>query len=311
MGRPMDPIFQGASITNASSAGHDIASIKTYRYLRIGMLAAVAALVYSVVEEYLHPGVHCLLGSFSGYYYTPVHGVFISVMVAIGLALIIIKGKTAYEDAFLSLAGMMAPIVAFIPTSDDLQGVCRPQMLQVGDYQPDPGSRFIPASISNNLHALVFAGTFAIALVLIAFLIQRGRRNASTDEYTTGTWINLGIGLAVVVAAWILLRTDYHWVLEGHARAACAMFGFLAAAAGVNSWFGFRNRQKRSDTAYASIYGVVGLAMIVSGLLFIIFQSHNRSSFGGHLVLAIEGVEIFLFIVFWAVQTVERWNETV
>ena len=263
---------------------------------------------YSILEEDRRRGIHCFLGSISGYYYTPVHSVFIGVMVAIGVTLVVIKGRTVIEDVCLSLAGMMAPIVAFIPTSDDVQGVCRPQMLHLGHYEPATGSPVVPASISNNLHAFVFAGYVAIALVLIAFVIQR-RVSESVAEYTIGTWISLAAGLALVITASILLHWGYGWVLDGHARAACAMFLFLAIAAGANSLFGFK--YQHTNKIYASIYGFVGLAMIVSGVLFVAARVHDRSSLNGHLVLCIEAVEIGLFVVFWAAQTVERWNQTV
>jgi hypothetical protein len=307
---PLAPVFTSARIACRSTAvpGHDPAAVKTYRYLRLGMLVAVAILVYSVLEEYFQPGVHCLLGSFSGYYYTPVRGVFTCVMVAIGFALIVIKGRTALEDVLLSLAGMMAPVVAFIPTSDDLHGVCRPEMLRIGHYQPDPGSRLIPSSISNNVHALVFAGFAALVIVGLAILVQWRRDPGSVSEYTTGTWVNLGIATALVLTALVLVKWSYSWVLQGHARAACAMFVFLAAAAGTNSVVGFRDR---TGSVYAWTYGMVGLAMIVAGLLFVLYQRHHQSALGGHLVLTIETVEIALFVVFWGLQTVERWTETV
>ena len=306
MGRPDDPIFKSTTVTRPRQTGHDEAAIKTYRYLRLGMLVAVAVLVWSVAEEYFQPGVHCLLGSFSSYYYTPVHAVFISVMVAIGFALIVIKGRTAAEDASLSFAGMMAPLVAFIPTSEDPNGVCRKPMQNIGHYQPNPGSRFISASVSNNLHALVFAGYAALALVLVAFFIQWVR--TQTLE-SIGTWINLAGGLVLVVTASILLHWTYGWVLQSHERAAYTMFAFLALAAGANTWSGFK--QKNTTRAYAWTYGAVGAAMFVVGLVFVVLQHIDRSVIGGHLVLFIEAAEILLFVIFWSVQTVERWNGTV
>jgi hypothetical protein len=309
MVRPSDPVFKDASLTAPDfQAGHDLATLKTYRYLRIGMLAAAATLGYAIVEEQQHAGVGCFLGSISGYYYTPVHSVFVGVMVAIGVMLVVVKGKTVLEDASLTLAGMMAPIVAFIPTSDDLQGVCRTSMLDAGRYEPARGSAVVTASISNNLHALLFAGYVAIALMLTAYFVQR-RVRGSAPEFTLGTWISLAVGFAILVVGSVLLRWAYDWVLDGHARAACAMFLFLAVAALANSVFGFKYQQ--TSKAFAWIYGVVGVAMIVSGILFIVEHSHDRTSLGGHLVLVIEAVEIGLFVVFWSAQTVERWNQTV
>lgn len=309
MVRPSDQVFKDAALTAPDfQPGHDLAALKTYRYLRLGMLAAAATLGYAIVEEQQHPGVGCFLGSISGYYYTPVHSVFVAVMVAIGVMLIVVKGKTLLEDASLTLAGMMAPIVAFIPTSDDVQGVCRTQMLDAGRYEPARGSPVVTASISNNLHALLFAGYVAIALVVLAYFVQRKVRK-STTEFTTGTWITVGAGFTLLVLGSIVLRWAYDWVLEGHARAACAMFLFLAVAALANSVFGFKYQQ--TSKTFAWIYGVVGVAMIVAGVVFVIQHARDRSSLGGHLVLVVEAIEIGLFAVFWGAQTVERWNQTV
>jgi len=163
---------------------------KTYNYLRLGMLAAVAALAYSIIEEYRQPGAHCFLGSVSGYYYTPVRLIFIGVMVSIGFTLIVIKGRTALEDWFLSLAGIMAPIVAFLPTSDDTKGACRRDMLNIGHYEPASGSRFVPVSINNNLHAFVFAGTPPLSCCLSP-CSSGGAKPARRQKGTT-----------IVVAAW-------------------------------------------------------------------------------------------------------------
>ena len=53
------------------------------------------------------------------------------------------------------------------------------------------------------------------------------------------------------------------------------------------------------------------VTMVVCGAAFLVLHAHNKSALGGHLVLAIEAVEILLFALFWAVQTNERWNQTV
>jgi hypothetical protein len=313
MTSPVDRIFTDVAASpnfpaSAFEPGHDAAALKTYRYLRIGMLVAVAALANSILLEYRQPGVHCFLGSISGYYYTPVHPVFIGVMIGIGLALIVIKGRTAIEDAFLSLAGVMAPVVAFVPTSDDVSGVCRPQMLHAGRYQPDLHNPVGSASISNDLHSYVVAGWVAIVLLAAAFVLQWFHSH-SIAEYTTGTIVNFGLGLALVVAMSLLLRFDYSWVLQGHARAACAMFAFLALAAIANGALGLWRRH--TTPQYALLYLAVGVAMIVFGILFVVYRGHHQSALGGRLVLAIEVVELFLFVVFWATQTIERWNDTV
>ena len=58
----------------------------------------------------------CFQTSISAYYYTPVHGVFIGALVAVGTCLICLRGNTDAEDILLNLAGMFAPVVALVPT---------------------------------------------------------------------------------------------------------------------------------------------------------------------------------------------------
>jgi hypothetical protein len=286
----------------------------TYNYLRLGMFVAVAALLYSILQEYFQPGVHCFLGSVSGYYYTPVRPIFVGLMLLIGFALIVIKGRTAAEDACLTLAGIMAPVVAFIPTDDDKTGVCREEMLRIRHYQPFVDDGFVPASINNNLHTFIYAGFTAVALVLIAFVIQRraARRNPDVISVPKGEWINLWVGLGLAILGVILVRWHYDWVKDTHALAALAMFGFLALAAIVNCVLGIKRAKTTKDKWYARTYGIVGGSMLFFGGLFVVYRQIFAWSFlGEHVVLYIEAVEIFLFVVFWVIQTVQRWNATV
>ena len=92
-----------------------LAAVKTYNYLRIALAALVLLLYTSVVLEWWAAG-RCLQTSISAYYYTPVHAVFIGVLVTMGICLVALKGNTDGEDALMNLAGMLAPGVAFIPT---------------------------------------------------------------------------------------------------------------------------------------------------------------------------------------------------
>jgi len=303
-----DPVFEHATVDADRASGHDVAAIKTYRYLRLGMLVAAATLGFAIVEEGTRSHVDCFLGSISGYYYTPVHPVFIGVMVVIGAMLVAIKGTTVVEDACLSLAGLMAPLVAFIPATDDKTSVCRSPMLAAGRYESSRDSRVIGASINNNLHALLFAGYLAVGLVVLAALIQ-WRVKGSLPEWTTGTWVGLGIGLGVLLLASALLHWSYCRLVKGHLVVALLMFLFLALAAGANCAYGLiRGHTKR---VYAYIYGLIALLMAAAGVLFLLERGDNRSTLGGHLLLWIEAVEIGLFIVFWTTQTVERWDRTV
>src|SRR6266705_2138388 len=90
--------------------------IKTYRYLRIGMIGAVVLLAVSIAIE--RSKVSCWQTSISAYYYTPVRAIFVGTMIAVGLVLIVYKGRRPGEDVCLNFAGMLAPVVAVAPTTD-------------------------------------------------------------------------------------------------------------------------------------------------------------------------------------------------
>lgn len=88
---------------------------KSYRYLRIAIVAMVLALLVSVFFEYL--AASSLLNAISAYYYTPVNPLFVGALVMIGICLIAIRGATVFEEVVLNLAGMLAPVVALVPTA--------------------------------------------------------------------------------------------------------------------------------------------------------------------------------------------------
>ena len=130
----------------------DTASIATYRYLRISMVGAVVLLAASVAFERWQ--VDCWQTSVSAYYYTPVRAIFVGMLMAIGMCLIVIKGSTQWEDAALNAAGMLAPIVAVVPTSD--VGTCwsqTPIPLPVKD--DGELADWVVANIDNNVTALI------------------------------------------------------------------------------------------------------------------------------------------------------------
>jgi hypothetical protein len=79
------------------------------------MIGFVLAIFIGVgFERSKAPG--CFQTSISAYYYTPVHGIFIGALVAVGTCLICLRGNTDAEDILLNLAGMFAPVVALVPT---------------------------------------------------------------------------------------------------------------------------------------------------------------------------------------------------
>ncbi|HYN31463.1 MAG TPA: hypothetical protein VES40_02460 [Ilumatobacteraceae bacterium] len=278
----------------------DTAAITTYRYLRISMVVAVLLLAVSIAIE--RAQVDCWQTSVSAYYYTPVKAIFVGVLMAIGLCLIVIKGSTSWEDAALNAAGMLAPIVAVVPTSD--VGTCwsqTPSPLPVND--DGQLAEWVVANIDNNIMALIVTGI--IGLIVAAVIATIATRNVKAIAQVGPVQMRLGllgamaflVGGAVVFAFWDDFDT------RAHGFAAVAMFLFLAIAVGINAW---QHRRDAAPRIYFWLYASIAFLMIAAGVVMF-----PLGSSWDHMVLVLEATEITLFAVFWLVQTKEHWHETV
>ena len=215
--------------------------IKTYRYLRMGMIGAVVLLGASIIVEHFNAPGHCWQTSISAYYYTPAREVFVGTMVAVGFALIVIKGRGTFEDVALNFAGMMAPLVAFAPTTDVLddgtgcwsepppafpRGALTTEPGVVGDVEEGLAS-WVTANIDNNIPALIWAG--AIGLLAAAAITWRVNRNPKTNagRIGAGAKVSLAFAAVVVAAVGLLYKTWDHFYSQAHGLAAVLMFAGL------------------------------------------------------------------------------------
>ncbi|MGN6415164.1 MAG: hypothetical protein ACTHL4_14505, partial [Flexivirga sp.] len=89
------------------------AEVTTYRYLRFCLLALLLALTIALGIETVRGGWQT---SISAYYYTPAGPVFVAVLASVGVCLVALRGYTDAENVCLDLAGISAPMVAFVPT---------------------------------------------------------------------------------------------------------------------------------------------------------------------------------------------------
>ena len=277
---------------------NDELALKTYRYLRIAMVGMVLTLLVSIVIERL--AVSCWQTSVSGYYYTPVRAVFVGGLMVIGVSLIAIKGSTRWEDTFFNFAGIMAPAVAVLPTSDI--GTCwsidPPADSRTGDGQL---ADWILANIDNNTKALLIAGF--LGLTIGAILAAISNRDPLAPARVGGTDLRLGL-LATLILLIAVLALHLWWdafSTRAHGFAAVFMFVFLGAGITSNA---LQRRDKPDRRTYMSIYISVVIGMAVTGVVLLFFFQD-----WGHRILFLETIEISLFVVFWLTQTHEHWNE--
>lgn len=275
------------------------AAITTYRYLRISMVGAVVLLAVSIAIE--RGQVDCWQTSVSAYYYTPTRAIFVGVLMAVGLCLIVIKGSTPWEDASLNAAGMLAPIVAVVPTAD--VGTCwsqTPRPLPVDD--DGELADWVVANIDNNITALVVTGI--VGLIVAAVIASIATRNMKAIAEVGPVQMRLGLlgAMAFLVAGAVTFALWDGFDTRAHGLAAVTMFLFLAIAVGINAW---QHRSDPAPRAYFWLYAVIAFLMLAAGA--VMFPLGSRWD---HMVLVLEATEITLFAVFWLVQTKEHWHET-
>jgi hypothetical protein len=261
----------------------DDSAVKTWRYLRLAMIAVVFGLFVAVLTEHAKAKPSCFLGSISDYYYTPVRGYFVAATLALGLCLICLRGSTEVEDGLLNLAGMLAPIVALVPTEYALRGPHCPSVPTVFDDRA--------ANVANNVLALVVVGL----IVLVVVWVKIGWKGATLPMLLSAVSASLLWGLATG----LFLGARSLWLETAHFAAAVPMFVCIALAAIANAF-------DVDDTPKRWMYAVIAVAMVILPLCI-----------GGALLLAnsnytlivVETLVLGLFAVFWIVQTRDLWHD--
>lgn len=264
----------------------DDRSVKTYRYLRVTMVGLVVILAAAVIRQ-LWADSGQLEPSISDYYYTPVRQVFVAALVAIGVCLVALQGNTEWEDTFLNIAGVLAPVVAFVPTP--ARGAC-------------VDGAGVPAAtadaIANNVLALLVGG---LAGLIAAYVIV-GR-----SPTTLAVRQPVGGGLAIAAVLWLATAS---WFAFGrgsfecgaHYTAAITMFVFIVVAVAWNAW-GVAGRSV--GLAPRNAYGKLALLMAATAVVL------GGLTWAGALpngIFWLEAALITLFAVFWILQSRELWT---
>src|SRR4051794_9527576 len=164
-------------------------AVKTWRYLRLAMVALTVGLGASVLYEHGKTDPACWQGSISAYYYTPVQGFLVGALVTIGVSLVAVKGNTDWEDVLLNLAGVCAPVVALVPTPGT--GSC-------GSVLTTTANRNL--NIGNNITALLIAG--GLGLLVVAILAARRGWNPEQTKLTRTAKVGFVSAVVLYVVTW-------------------------------------------------------------------------------------------------------------
>lgn len=276
---------------------------KTHLYLRIGIMGALVLLTISIALEATK--VDCIQTSISAYYYTPVRAIFVGVLFAIGLALIVYKGRGPIEDAALNVAGMLAPLVAVAPTTD--VGKCWSVVPNPLPVEPDGSlANWVVTNIENNFTALLVAGAagfiVAVALAIVtASLANRTVQETVRSTIDFATRVSLAVTAVVLVVAGLLSEYWSDFNTQAHGWAAVLLFASLILAIAARA-FSHRRQNERVWTVYAG----VAMAMVLGAAVIVLTRMFEE-----HTVFYLEAWEIALFASYWIAQTVRTWRESV
>jgi len=268
-------------------------ALDTYRYLRGGIPVMLVMLGAALIIE--RAGATCWQTSISAYYFTSAHGVFIGAVCAIGTLLIVYKGSNDTEDILLNLAGILAFVVAFVPTSRPVL-LCGESALPVGAVTDD--------AVIGNVWALVVA--LVVARVASWWMYRRtktGRTRSPLGEVTV--WVQRAV---LTVGLLVLILAPEWFVANGHGVAAVTMFVSFIVTVLINAFLAGRQDEDKRPNAqtYHRVYQVISLAMALT--LVAAVTAHLVLDGFNHAVLVVEVALIAEFGAYWLVQTVELWN---
>jgi hypothetical protein len=267
-------------------------AIRSHLYLRTAMVCLLVALGIAVLYQTWAQDFH-LLSSVSAYYYTPAQTVFVGSLIGFGACLIALRGATDAEDLFLNLAGVFAVLVAVVPTSrgpDFRSAVRLCAKTQEGYPGPTDGSvdctsvnalrDAARANIDNNMTALLGVAVLALlATAAFAILLR-----------TSGTaWWGFAAGAAVLLAIAIAYLAAPEWYADtAHFLAAAGLMCCIVVVAVLN-------RRKQAGYAWTA------LAIVVAAVVGLILMFT-----AGVSLFWVEIVVTFLFLVYWAGQTLDQ-----
>lgn len=274
---------------------------QTYVALRWTILVVVIMLFAAVAYTGVKTG-HWQT-SISAYYYTAARPAFVAALCAIGACLILYHASNP-ENVILDVAGFLAFVVAFVPTTIDFSHPER-GMINV------PSAQDVAAGVRANVVALLFAGFAAVAVGW--FLWRSETRSNSDGDASTHTGLALSGSLFALFIGTLIFRFA-STLIDNHAHfvAAGTMFVLLLFVVMVNA----RRADVRTPPArfLAVVFergepgdGPYGFYVWIARLMLALALALGLLGLLGfeHWIFWVEAVLITLFALFWQRQTQE------
>ncbi|SMH32639.1 hypothetical protein SAMN06295885_0768 [Rathayibacter oskolensis] len=277
-----------------------VSSLRTYRYVRVSLIAAVLLLAVGVGWHLVALGP---LRSISAAYYTPVRSVFVGSLLAVSVALVVLAGRSLRRFLLL-LAGMTAPVIALVPAPLSSAELAR----LTGAGCPGDAGRCLSASAGDEITAGMLA-YLAVAAAVLAASVLFLALDRSLDAWAL-TRAGIGAALLAAVGVWSTLPS---FGLAAHYTAAGVFFLLIAVVAAVHA-VAVRAEGVTgpgSPRLYSGCYAVLAvlIALVELLLLGLVVSGRGAQLLGEQWLLLGEAGALALFAVFWVLQTIENWDE--
>lgn len=291
-------------------------ALRTYRFLRFGVVLVIVLLTVSILKETFKSDPDCLQGSISAYFYTPVQSVFVGALTVLGFTMVALWGKTWVEDACFNLAGLLAPVVAFVPTSESTD--CRIVAATGEPVKTDAEKQQVldasHAAINNNMSSyLLVVGIGLLVLLVVGVRAQMLKTPLVERPFTFwGPYV-------AAAAVWVFGICKFNqdgktWLYENaHIWSAFLMFGLIVVAVFAVGYAKWKPDQKletnkEPQLVWASTYGLLALTMSIGAAL-IHWWGWGSVEFEEHRTFWLETWMIAGLLVFWVLQSIDRWND--
>jgi hypothetical protein len=289
-------------------------ALRTYLALRLSAVGVIGVLAASLVKEYGRAG-DCLQGSISAYYFTTVQSVFVGALVTLGLVMIVLWGKTPWEDGALNLAGLLAPVVAFVPTAPS--NLCSLESPTGATVTTEAAKdKLVAASqdgIFNNM--LAYLVVVAVGLLLVAGfgLVAHRRHWPTVTDHPVAYWLPLGLAVVLwALGAYAFWRHREWFYDNAHGYAAITLFVFIIVVVVNIGLQKFRRADGDSEVAsrwWARVYWGLATMMSVGAVLIYLLAKPISDDLGAHRTFVVEAWLILWLAVFWLVQTWDRRHD--
>lgn len=286
--------------TDALRTDGTLSSLRTHRYVRVSLCAAVLLLSAAVLWHVVAVGP---LRSISAAYYTPVRSVFVGALFAVAVGLVVLAGRSLRRYLLL-LGGMTAPLIALIPVplrSDELERL-------TGAGCPEGAVRCLPPGATEEIAAGMLAYLVVAGAVLVASLVFLALDRA----LDRGAFAKAAIAAALLVALAVSSAAPV-FAAVAHYAAAAVFFLLMAAVAGVHA-HAVRSEGVRgpgTSRGYSIAYALLAslLAATDLALVALVVSGSGEALLGEQWLLLVEAAALALFTAFWVLQTVENWDD--